>query len=140
MPLPELIDPEWSPEQLCDFADRWGIAHELAFRLFRMARRLEFPVRMISGERTDAMQDELRRDGRPTAPNDLSTHLACPATGADVLPTIAAVRTVKARLGTEGTLAGMRWGGGGSVDEGGIPSDWPHFDLGPRRPDPQVAF
>jgi len=29
-------------------------------------------------------------------------------------------------------MNGLRWGGGGEVDSGGIPVDWQHADLGPR--------
>ncbi len=117
----------------CLMSIRWGIAEELASRLERMASHLEFPVSIISGLRSPAEQNELRRDGRPTADNDVSTHLACPATGADVMPQIHVDNVVKARLGAEGTFAGLRWGGGSPPDpDTGIPSDWNHFDLGPR--------
>lgn len=105
----------------------------LAGRLMMMASRLEFPISIISGFRSEAEQDALREAGRPTAPNDLSTHLSCPATGVDLRPQIAVTTLVKARLGTEGVFSSLRWGGGSSVDaETGIPSDWQHFDLGPR--------
>jgi len=117
----------------CELAIYAGISLELAERLEDMAERLEFPVAIISGARTPAEQDELRADGRPVAPNDKSTHLACPATGADVWPGIAVVSAVRARLGAEGVFAGMRWGGGSPIDpETGVPTDWNHFDLGPR--------
>jgi len=90
-------------------------------------------VSIISGERTVREQDALRRSGRPTADNDKSTHLDCPATGSDLMPQIAVTNVVKARLGAEMVLAGLRWGGGSPVDpETGIPADWNHFDLGPR--------
>ena len=118
----------------CELADRWGISPELADRLNDGADRLEFPVAIFSGLRTPAQQRALGREGRPTAPVDVSTHLSCPATGADVWPQVAVVNTVKARLGTEMSLAGLRWGGGSPVDPStGIPSDWRHFDLGPRH-------
>lgn len=29
-------------------------------------------------------------------------------------------------------MNGLRWGGGGPVDDIGIPVDWNHLDLGPR--------
>jgi len=132
MPIARLIEPEMD---VCGLAFDWGITNELASRLIEMSGLLEFPVSIMSGLRTSAQQDALRRSGRPTADNDKSTHLACPATGADVAPQIAVTDVVKARLGTEGTRAGMRWGGGSPPDpETGIPSDWNHFDLGPRAP------
>lgn len=131
MSIPELISPE---SDVCGLVERWGIDDELARRLIAATWRLEFPVSIISGFRTTAMQDYLRRAGSPTAPNDRSTHLSCPATGADLLPQIAITNVVKARLGTEMHLAGLRWGGNSDKDpDTGIPSDWNHFDLGPRR-------
>jgi len=140
MPLPALINPDAHTDELCDVAARWGLDVEVVERLVRMSGALEFGVSIISGERSPAEQDALRRSGRPTADNDKSTHLACPATGVDVMPQIAVTTLVKARLGTEGVLAGLRWGGGSPVtrhtDAGGgtamLPSDWNHFDLGPR--------
>jgi len=129
--IPELIPTPGLA--LCSFAQRWGISNELAQRLHQMQWDLEFPVSIISGLRSEEEQNALRGQGRPAADNDKSTHLTCPATGADVMPQIAITNYVKARLGAEGVLAGMRWGGGGAVDpETGIPRDWPHFDLGPR--------
>lgn len=120
-------------EGVCDMALTWGISQVLAERLNLMATRLEFGIQIISGLRTRAQQQELREQGRPTAPDAVSTHLSCPATGADVRPTIAVTNAVKARLGAEGVFAGLRWGGGSPVDpDTGIPSDWNHFDLGPR--------
>jgi len=131
MPRPSIIT--GIPEDTCDLVERWGLSEALAFRLERLASLLEFPITIISGLRSAAQQNALRRDGRPAADNDRSTHLSCPATGADVMPTIAVTNIVKARLGAEGTRAGLRWGGGSPVDpRTGIPSDWNHFDLGPR--------
>lgn len=118
---------------VCDLSMRWGISGELAERLTLGADHLEFPVAIISGLRTEAQQDALRRDGNPAADNDRSTHLSCPATGADVWPQITIVPAVKGRLGAEMVLAGLRWGGGSQLDESGMPSDWNHFDLGPRQ-------
>jgi len=129
--IPELLRQEEDP---CALAQRWGISDELAIRLLVAASRLEFPVSIISGLRTQREQEALRRARRPVADPDKSTHLSCPASGADVMPQIAVTNVVKARLGAEGVLAGLRWGGGSPVDpETGIPSDWNHFDLGPRR-------
>lgn len=41
-------------------------------------------------------------------------------------------RIMKAIWGRIVTLNGLRWGGGGLVDDGGIPIDWQHVDRGPR--------
>ena len=79
----------------------------------------------------------VRAEGRPTADNDRSTHVApCPATGADLWPSVTPINVVVARLGAEAVHAGLRWGGGSPVgskdsDAPGIPSDWQHVDLGP---------
>ena len=134
MPLPEIIRPEIDQDELCVFARKWGVSQELAARIVHGASRLEFRVQIISGHRTPEEQVELGRRGRPTAPVDVSTHTSCPATGADLRPLTAVTNVVKARLGTEMHLAGLRWGGGSAIDpETGIPSDWNHFDLGPRH-------
>lgn len=131
--MPQTISPETDP---CQLADRWIIDERLARKLVAMTRDLPFFVRIISGYRTEAEQDELRRQGRPTAPNDKSTHLSCPATGADLQPSVAATHRVIADLGAAATRQGLRWGGGSPTDpDTGIPSDWPHVDLGPRSPD-----
>lgn len=135
MSIPELIPPgsRFSPELTCELADRWQISDVLATRLRQLAARLEFPITIISGFRTAEEQLELGRAGRPAAPVEVSTHTSCPATGADLMPTIAVTNVVKARLGAEAVLVGLRWGGGSPVDpETGIPSDWNHVDLGPR--------
>jgi len=39
---------------------------------------------------------------------------------------------MKAIWGRIATFNGLRWGGGGAVDDGGIPLDWGHVDRGPR--------
>jgi len=123
----------------CDLAGRWGISPDLALRIVRSAQDFERETGrsawIISGWRSEEEQDALRRRGRPAARNELSTHLTCPATGADVwlgpLPT----RIQKAIWGRIAVMNGLRWGGGSStsVAQAGIPSDWPHVDLGPRR-------
>ncbi len=38
-----------------------------------------------------------------------------------------------ATWGRIATINGLRWGGGGQVDSGGIPVDWGHVDRGPRQ-------
>jgi len=89
-------------------------------------------VRIISGLRTRAEQEQLRRSGRPAAPDDVSTHRSCPATGIDVSLGPAPTRIMKAIWGRVAVMNGLRWGGGGEVDPGGIPLDWGHVDMGPR--------
>lgn len=118
---------------ICELADRWQIDHQLAARLFVMADYLPFEVRIISGFRTAAEQAQLEIEGRPTAPDNLSTHRSCPATGADLRVSVAVTEAVKATFGEAAVRAGLRWGGGSRVNENGIPSDWNHVDLGPRR-------
>lgn len=128
MPLPEIVtgaDP-------CRLASRWTISEPLARKLVLLADRLPFPVRIISGHRSVELQRDLARQGRPAADPDRSTHTSCPATGADLWPSIAVTPAIKARVGREAVEVGLRWGGGSPVDSGGIPSDWNHFDLGPR--------
>lgn len=128
--LPETIEPHTDP---CALAARWSIHLRLAVLLVRLAGRLEFPLQIISGFRTASKQEALGKKGRPTAPTKCSTHTWCPATGADLWPGVHPVTAVKARLGAEAVLVGLRWGGGGKVDpESGIPKDWNHVDLGPR--------
>ena len=39
---------------------------------------------------------------------------------------------MKAIWGRVAVMNGLRWGGGGAVDDGGIPLDWQHVDRGPR--------
>ena len=91
------------------------------------------PVWMISGWRSALQQRRLSRQGRPTAPDELSTHRSCPATGVDISLGARPSGFLKARWGHFAFIYGLRWGGGGRVDEGGIPLDWQHVDVGPRR-------
>lgn len=131
MPLRQRIVPYET--DFCDFIARWMIHPRLGQALFIMAATLPFPISMISGHRTPERQQELSDAGRPAADPQLSTHLSCPAGGADVWPGVAVTDAVKAELGAAGVRAGLRWGGGSPVDpRTGIPSDWNHFDLGPR--------
>ena len=130
MAIPERIGEDW-----CGLAGRWKLEPSLARKLVCMAQRAPFPVQIISGYRSPEKQRALAQEGRPAAPVDVSTHTACPAQGADVWPGIAVTRVVQAQLGEAGVICGLRWGGGSPVDpETGIPSDWNHFDEGPRRP------
>ena len=140
MPIPQTIPPNPTTEHLCSIAQRWGITYSLAVSLATMAGQLPFGIQIISGSRTKASQDELTRQGRPTAAWDRTTHADAEpdgclrlATGADLMPLVAAVPMVKAHLGTAAVFSGLRWGGGSSIDpETGIPSDWNHVDQGPR--------
>jgi len=89
-------------------------------------------VDIISGYRTSEEQARLRRSGRPTANDRVSTHRSCPASGVDISLGIVPTRVQKAIWGRIAVMNGLRWGGGGPVDDGGIPVDWQHVDVGPR--------
>jgi hypothetical protein len=130
MALPELIDRTTDP---CRLAPAWGISLELATKLVVMSgeKDLPFGLRIISGYRDCAAQFSVNpdlqccRDGRPC-----STHTTCPATGADLRPTVAVTNAVKAHVGRAAVFAGLRWGGGSPLDSDGFPTDWNHVDLG----------
>jgi len=133
--LPGPFDPQPDIEAICGFAGRHGLSYALAAGLFRMARGLEFGIRIISGARTRAQQAEHQLDfDRSTHSNE--DRLGCPrlATGADLDPIIGVTNIVKARMGVEALAAGLRWGGGAPIDDIGIPVDpeWRHVDLGAR--------
>lgn len=121
----------------CDLAIRWTVDPDTMARLSLSAEdyfeETRGSVDIISGFRTKADQAALKRRGRPTAPDKLSTHRSCPATGVDVSLGFAPTRIQKAIWGRIVTFNGLRWGGGGAVDDGGIPLDWQHVDRGPRR-------
>jgi len=92
------------------------------------------PVWIISGFRTREEQRRLGRQGRPTAPDEQSTHRSCPATGVDVAIAFLTSEFQKATWGRIALVNGLRWGGGGPVDpKNGIPLDWAHVDIGPRN-------
>ncbi len=132
MPLPQSFDGETDP---CQLSSRWTISLELSRKLVAMATGIPFGLTIYSGMRSAALQDSLREAGRPTAANDRSTHLSCPATGADVRFTTGAANLEpqsRAQFGLAAQMAGLRWGGGGSIGDDGIPNDWNHLDLGPR--------
>lgn len=132
MSLAQVIDVR-RPDMACDLAQRWGIAPRLAAAVVTMAARLPFPLALISGFRTATQQRGLRQAGRPAATVDRSTHTSCPATGVDLWPTVVPTSEVKATMGLAGVEVGLRWGGGSPPDPKTlIPSDWNHFDLGPR--------
>ena len=129
--LPQPIHAHTDP---CDLASWWGLSLELATRLVAFTVLAgDLGLSIISGYRTCDEQTALGAAGRPAAPCGLSTHVSCPATGADLLTLPFPVVSVKARFLAEGRLAGLRVGGGSPVDSLGIPSDWNHVDLGPRR-------
>jgi len=120
----------------CILATRWKVSQDTMTRVVLSAQQYTaetaLPVDIISGFRSQAEQTALGRQGRPTARDDLSTHRSCPATGVDVSLGLFPTRVQKATWGRVATLNGLRWGGGGAVDQGGIPVDWAHVDLGPR--------
>lgn len=138
--IPQSVPPRATDGQLCQLVDRWGITYSLALKLSRMAEQLPFGISIISGARTKESQDQLTRQGRPTADWNRTTHAdtdehGCPrlATGADLRTAVAPVASVQATFGQAATLAGLRWGGSSPVDPNtGIPSDWNHVDEGPR--------
>ena len=123
-------------EDSCELVKRWGVSPDTMDRVVVAAEQyfLETGSRpeIISGARTRAQQRSLGRAGRPTAPDELSTHRSCPATGVDISLGFAPTRVQKAIWGRIAVLNGLRWGGGGRVDSGGIPVDWGHVDRGPR--------
>lgn len=129
----------------CTLRLQWGLDPELATRLLRMQEvfRANTPLNLqiISGFRTCEEQEQLAREGRPAAPCELSTHVACPATGADlrILGSFPG-QNQKQAFGAAAATAGLRWGGGSSRDESGIPSDWNHVDLGPRQDQVAQAY
>lgn len=120
----------------CELAERWAVDPVVMRRVQLSAdaydQETRGTVEIVSGFRTKAEQGELERRGRPTAPDELSTHRSCPATGVDISLGFAPTRVQKAIWGRIVTLNGLRWGGGGHVDDGGIPLDWQHVDMGPR--------
>lgn len=126
-----------SEASVCDLAERWIVAVDTISRVKMAAADFTTEtgrdVWIISGFRTRAEQQRLSRQGRPTAPDDRSTHRSCPATGVDVSLGARPSGFLKARWGHWTLVHGLRWGGGGKVDDGGIPLDWGHVDVGPRR-------
>lgn len=116
-------------------AEPWSLHPELAERLAGTLDQAETETgiswRIISGYRSEQKQEELRRQGKPTAPPGCSTHTRCPSEGADVWPATLPTRALKATFGRIAVEHGLRWGGGSPVDDAGIPSDWNHVDLGP---------
>lgn len=122
----------------CALAKRWAVAEDTMSRVVLSAIQFETEtgrgVWIISGYRQRFEQDHLRKSGRPTAPDELSTHRSCPATGVDVSMGPGMTRPMKATWGRIVVMTGLRWGGGGTeLEENGIiPLDWQHVDRGPR--------
>jgi len=121
----------------CEIATRWKVALDTIQRV-QMAAADFFTetgrrVWIISGWRSREQQRRLSRQGRPTAPDARSTHRSCPATGVDVSLGTLPSNFLKATWGRLTLVHGLRWGGGGAVAESGIPIDWQHIDVGPRR-------
>jgi len=79
-----------------------------------------------------AEQEALERAGRPTAPDALSTHRSCPATGVDISLGTFPSRELIETWGRIVQMNGLRWGGGSSLDDFGAPEDWQHVDRGIR--------
>lgn len=124
-------------ERSCRLSETWLLAPQLADRIDVLMddwqRETRIAIGVLSGHRTRSEQEKLERDGRPTAPFDLSTHTTCPATGADMVIFGFVTTAMKATFGRIAVMNGLRWGGGGPADpETGIPVDWNHIDLGPR--------
>jgi len=120
----------------CDLAERWKVAPDTIARVWAAARDFFEETRrqvwIISGWRSQGEQRGLSRQGRPTARDDLSTHRSCPATGVDISLGPRPSGFLKATWGRITLIHGLRWGGGGGVDEAGIPLDWQHVDTGRR--------
>ena len=132
------VDPHDVDAFRCDLIATWGVDPRLADIVAGAAAEISNStgrtLRIISGFRTDETQRQLIADGRGAAPVGLSNHTVCPSRAVDVSIGAAPTNVQKALLGSIMVFAGLRWGGGSPVDpKTGIPSDWNHFDLGPRN-------
>jgi len=120
----------------CDLVARWKVAPDTIRRLLLAAedflQETGRRVWIISGWRSQAEQSRLRRQGRPTAADELSTHRSCPATGVDISLGLLPSTFHKITWGRVALYRGLWWGGRGPVDEDGIPIDWRHVDTGQR--------
>lgn len=119
----------------CVLAGTWAVDQDVMARVFRAAELYtnftRSPVWIISGSRTRWEQMQLGRSGRPTAPDAVSTHRSCPATGVDISLGPLPSSEKKRFWGQMAEASGLRWGGGSEFRDG-IPSDWQHVDRGPR--------
>ena len=149
MPLPETLDASKDP---CALSERWVISPGIGEGLILLGEAFKFDPRLrtilrvsgttlkiISGFRTIQEQLRLAQEGRPAAPPSLSTHTSCPATGVDLrieghMNPFGNAQDLEiwSIVGRMAEQFGMRWGGGSPI-RSGIPSDFNHFDLGPRR-------
>lgn len=124
-------------EDVCDLAERWMVDPEVMQRVVLSAldwwQETRMPVWIISGMRTFEEQERLRRAGRPTAPDEKSTHRSCPATGVDISLGLAPTTTMKHIWGRIAVMNGLRVGGGSRLDDDFLPIDWGHLDVGPRQ-------
>ena len=125
-------------ENWCDLARRWVVAADTMKQVALAAIQYCMEtgggqVEIVSGARTPAEQQRLRRSGRPAAPDDRSTHLSRPATGVDINLGLGATNFQIVTWGCIAMQEGLRWGGGGGGNEAGVPVNWQHVDGGPRR-------
>jgi len=120
----------------CILASTWGVDPDVMDRVFKAAQLYQnftrSPVWITSGFRTQVEQLALGRAGRPTAPDERSTHRTCPATGVDISLGPFVSLEKKRFWGQMVEANGLRWGGGSPVDGDGVPEDWQHSDRGPR--------
>lgn len=120
----------------CQLAAQWQVDPDTMRRVWLAAQDFTaetgIPVDIISGYRTQRQQRELGRRGRPTAPDRVSTHRSCPATGVDIQLGLLPSNLTKSTWGQWAFRHGLRWGGGSRLLESGLPSDWQHVDRGPR--------
>jgi len=120
----------------CRLAQVWGVDEGVMEKIGTaadlFARFAGRPVYIISGFRTRREQSFLSRTGRPAAPDSLSTHRSCPATGVDISLGVPVPSDLIRFWGELLELNGLRWGGGSPADDRGIPTDWQHADRGPR--------
>jgi len=128
-------------ERACDLALRWRVDLRTMILVVKSAeqflRETGRSVWIISGWRDRQKQASLGRSGRPAAPDNLSTHRSCPATGVDVSLGPLPDGAMKITWGRIAVFNGLRWGGGGKVQTlkdplPGVPFDWGHVDRGPR--------
>jgi len=100
----------------CLLAERWQVDPSVMRRVIVSAEDFQHEtgrdVQLISGWRSRREQTSLGRAGRPAAPDHLSTHRSCPATGVDVSLGPSPTSTMKLIWGRIVVLNGLRWGGG----------------------------
>lgn len=111
----------------------WLLDERLSTALLRMAQEPDLPFRimLISGYRSCEHQAQVGTlPCCASSERPCSTHTTCPATGADLWPSVAVTNAVKAHFGRAAVYAGLRWGGGSPHDSDGFPVDWNHVDLG----------